>query len=68
MDQSVTGLCARSYAKIKYLVKQAQKAKLLPRPPGYVTDGPWDDLNTYFEFPKRHRDQPMRIIKKEYWK
>lgn len=67
MSREVTGLCARSYAKVANLVKQAQAARLMPRPPGYEVTGPWEDENRYFEWPRRNRDQPMRIIRKEYW-
>ncbi|KAJ6223942.1 hypothetical protein RDWZM_002487 [Blomia tropicalis] len=62
-----TGLCHKSYAKVRTLVKQSQKAKLLPRPPNYESPGVWDDLARYYEYPKRTRDQPMNVIKKEYW-
>lgn len=65
--RSITGLCPRSYNKVKKLVQQAQKARLLPRPPNYVSHGAWDNLNTYFEYPIRHRDQPIRVVREEYW-
>lgn len=68
MTQEVTGLCRRSYKKVEKLVEQAQSARLLPRPPDYVSYGPWDDLNKYYEYPQRKRDQPMKVVKKEYWK
>lgn len=68
MFHNDTGLCFKSYMKVKKLVKLAQTAKLLPRPPDFVVNGRWDNLNTYYEFPKRIRDQPISIIKKEYWR
>ena len=67
MPQSVTGLCNFSYKKITKLVKEAQTSKLLPRPKDYPIYGAWNELNTYFEYPKRPRDRPMKVIKKEYW-
>lgn len=67
MPREMTGLCHRSYAKVKTLVGQAQAAKLLPRQPNYESSGPWDEENRYYEYPRRHRDQPMRIIRKEFW-
>ncbi|KAH9407949.1 Structural constituent of ribosome [Tyrophagus putrescentiae] len=67
MRREVTGLCHRSHAKVKGLVAQAQAARLLPRPPGHVSTGPWEEENRYFEWPRRRRDQPMRVIRKEFW-
>jgi len=63
-----TGLCGGKYWLVKQLVKDAQVAQLLPRPPDYEVFGPWDHLNTYHDWPPRFRDQPMRIVKPEYWK
>ena len=68
MSKNDTGLCGYSYANIKRLVNQAHSARLLPRPPEYKSYGPWDDLNHYYEWPRRIRDQPKSVIKKEYWK
>jgi len=68
MPQKTTGLCNLMHKKVEILVKQAQRCQLLPRPSDYESFGPWDELNTYFEYPERYRDQPMRIIKPEYWK
>ena len=67
MPREVTGLCIRSYDKVKKMVRQAHSARLLPRPPEFEVNGPWDDLNRYYQTPRRHRDVPMRIIRKEYW-
>lgn len=67
MPREVTSLCHRSYQKVKKLVGQAQAARLLPRSPEYESFGPWDNLNRYYEARRRQRDQPMRIIRKEYW-
>ncbi|KAH9423143.1 mitochondrial ribosomal protein S18A [Dermatophagoides pteronyssinus] len=68
MSQPDTGLCSNSYRKVKSMVNQAHSAMLLPRPPEYKSYGPWDDLNHYYEFPRRIRDRPKSVIKKEYWK
>lgn len=62
-----TKLCSRQYILVKNLVKQAQRCNLLQRPDDYLVPGPWHDLNTYLE-PDRQRDQPMKVIKKEYWR
>lgn len=68
MSQPDTGLCSYSYRKVKSMVNQAHSAMLLPRPPEYKSYGPWDDLNHYYGFPRRIRDRPKSVIKKEYWK
>ena len=60
-------LCSKQYRKITKLIEQAQRCNLVKRPADYLVPGPWHDLNTYLE-PDRKRDQPMKIIKKEYWK
>lgn len=63
-----TQLCKKSYRKVQKLIKLAQSAMLMPRSPEYECYGPWDNLNHYYEFPKRIRDKPKSIIKREYWK
>jgi len=68
MSAAESGLCFRQYGKVKHLVRQAQKCQLLPRPSDYEVFGPWDSLNTYIDVMKRKRDQPMEIIKPEYWR
>lgn len=60
-------LCAKQYYRVKNLIEKAQRCNLIKRPSDYLVPGPWHDLNTYLE-PDRRRDQPMKIIKKEYWK
>ncbi|CAA3033278.1 28S ribosomal S18a, mitochondrial [Olea europaea subsp. europaea] len=60
-------LCSKQYKKIERLIKQAQRCNLIPRPADYLVPGTWHDLNTYLEI-DRKRDQPMKVIKKEYWK
>lgn len=62
-----TRLCSKQYKKVKTLIAQAQRCNLMPRPADYLVPGAWHDLNTYIE-PDRKRDQPMKVIKKEYWK
>lgn len=60
-------LCTKQYNKVMGLIKRAQRCNLIKRPADYLSPGPWHDLNTYLE-PDRRRDQPMKVIKKEYWK
>lgn len=60
-------LCSKQYRKVVDLVKKAQRCNLIERPTDYLMPGPWHDLNTYIE-PDRRRDQPMKVIKKEYWR
>lgn len=60
-------LCTSQYRKIIRLIKQAQRCNLIQRPADYLSPGPWHDLNTYLE-PDRKRDQPMKVVKPEYWK
>lgn len=60
-------LCSKQYIKVKKLIEKAQRCNLIPRPPDYFVPGPWHELNTYLE-PDRRRDQPMKVIKKQYWK
>uniref|UniRef100_A0A6G1S4L8 28S ribosomal protein S18a, mitochondrial n=1 Tax=Aceria tosichella TaxID=561515 RepID=A0A6G1S4L8_9ACAR len=60
-------LCTKQYRKVVELIKKAQRCNLIQRPPGYLVPGAWHDLNTYLE-PDRKRDQPMKVVKKEYWK
>ncbi|CAG2175319.1 unnamed protein product [Oppiella nova] len=67
MPQSITGLCSRMHNRVIQLVKKAQTCQLLPRPHDYQSYGPWDQLNTYYEWPRRRRDQPMEIIEPKYW-
>lgn len=67
LDYRESNLCGKQYAKVKRLIAQAQRCNLMPRPADYLVPGPWHDLNTYLE-PDRQRDQPMKVIKKEYWK
>lgn len=60
-------LCSKQYIRVKTLIKQAQRCNLIKRPADYFVPGAWHDFNTYLE-PDRKRDQPMKVIKKEYWK
>lgn len=60
-------LCPKQHWKVRQLITKAQRCNLIKRPADYLVTGPWHDLNTYLE-PDRRRDQPMKIIKKEYWK
>jgi ribosomal protein S18 len=60
-------LCTKQYLKVVGLIKKAQRCNLIRRPADYLVPGPWHDLNTYLE-PDRKRDQPMKVIKKEYWR
>ncbi|RWS15336.1 28S ribosomal protein S18a: mitochondrial-like protein [Dinothrombium tinctorium] len=68
MSLQDSGLCGRKYKLVQTLVNKAQKCRLLPRPPHYQVYGPWDNFNTYYDWPPRYRDQPMRVIRPEYWK
>ncbi|RWS26323.1 28S ribosomal protein S18a-like protein, partial [Leptotrombidium deliense] len=68
MSLADSGLCGRKYRLVSTLVQQAQKCRLLPCPEDTPVFGPWEQYNRYIDFPKRYRDQPMRVIKKEYWK
>ena len=61
-------LCGRKYFLVTSLIKQAQRCRLLPRPANYPVYAGWDNYNTYVEFPRRYRDQPMHIIQKNYWR
>ena len=63
-----SNLCGRKYFLIKLLIGQAQECNLLPKPKNHKKWGPWEDLNHYVDFPKRYRDQPMRIVKPYYKK
>lgn len=60
-------LCAKQYKRVKMLIAQAQRCNLIERPADYLVPGAWHDLNTYLER-DRKRDQPMKVIKKQYWK
>lgn len=60
-------LCTKQYFKVVRLINKARRCQLLRRPADYLVPGPWHDLNTYLE-PDRKRDQPMKVIKKEFWK
>lgn len=60
-------LCTKQYKKITKLVQKAQRCNLIKRPADYFVPGGWHDLNTYLE-PDRRRDQPMKVVRKEYWK
>lgn len=60
-------LCSRQYNIVTQLIKKAQRCNLIPRPADYFVPGAWHELNTYLESDRR-RDQPMKVIKKEYWK
>lgn len=60
-------LCQKQYMLIRRLVKHAQRCNLIRRPADYFVPGPWHNLNTYIE-PDRRRDQPMRVVKPQYWK
>lgn len=60
-------LCSKQYLKVTKLIKQAQRCNLIKRPSDYLVPGLWHDLNTYLE-QDRKRDQPMKVVKKEYWK
>lgn len=68
MPRNVTGLCNRQYNKVISLIRLAQRSQLMPRPNDYVVYGPWDSLNTYSQRFKKPRDQPINIIKPEYWR
>jgi ribosomal protein S18 len=63
-----TKLCGPKYFKVQRLVSDAQKVGLIAKPKHWSSYGPWEQLNSYHEFPKRFRDQPMRIIEPDYWK
>ncbi|XP_054169043.1 39S ribosomal protein S18a, mitochondrial-like [Oppia nitens] len=67
MPRSVTGLCERMHQKVYNLVNKAQRCQLMPRPLDYQSFGPWDQLNTYYEWPPRVRDKPKSIIEPRYW-
>lgn len=60
-------LCTKQYNKVKMLINQAKRCNLIERPVDYLVPGPWHDLNTYLER-DRKRDQPMKVVKKEYWR
>lgn len=60
-------LCIKQYKLVKKLISQAHRCNLIKRPSDYFNPGPWHDLNTYIE-PDRKRDQPMKVIKKQYWR
>lgn len=60
-------LCVKQYRKLIKMIGQAQRCNLLARPADYFVPGPWHDLNTYLE-PDRKRDQPMKVIQRQYWK
>lgn len=60
-------LCTKQYLKVVRLINRARRCNLLKRPADYLVPGPWHDFNTYLE-PDRKRDQPMKVIKKEFWK
>lgn len=62
-----SNLCSKQYLNVMKLIKQAQRCNLIQRPPDYFVPGAWHDLNTYLEIDRR-RDQPIKIIKKQYWK
>ena len=61
-------LCGRQYHNVKRCIQIAQACKLLPRPDDYEVYGPWDKLNTYHDWPPRHRDQEMHQIQPYFWK
>lgn len=67
MTQAESQLCGRQYRKVESLIKKARRCNLIAREPGYFVPGPWHDMNTYLEI-DRKRDQPMKVIKPEYWK
>lgn len=60
-------LCNSSYYRVKRLIHQAQRCNLIKRPDNYFRPGTWHDMNTYLER-DRNRDQPMTVVKKEYWR
>lgn len=60
-------LCTKQYNEITRLIKKAQRCNLIKRPADYLVPGPWHDFNTYLEM-DRKRDQPMKIVKKQYWR
>lgn len=62
-----SNLCPKQYTKILRLIKKAQRCNLMERPADYLVPGPWHNMNTYLELDRR-RDQPMKVVKKEYWK
>ena len=68
MSREETGLCYGKQRLVQKLVRQAQKCKLLPRPADYEVFGPWDNMNTYVEWPPKRRDQPIKVVQPEYWK
>lgn len=68
LGMEITGLCGGKQRLVTRLVQEAQKCKLMPRPADYEVFGPWDSLNTYVEWPRRRRDQAMRVVQPEYWK
>lgn len=60
-------LCKKQYSRIRKMITMAQRCNIIKRPDDYLVPGPWHDLNTYLEW-DRKRDQPMKVIKKQYWK
>lgn len=62
-----SNLCQRKFMLVKTLIEKARRCNLIDRPSDYFVPGPWHDLNTYLER-DRKRDQPMRVVKKQYWK
>lgn len=68
LDFKESKLCGGKYFLVKTLIQQAQRCRLLPRPPDYPVHPGWDSYNTYVEFPKRYRDQPYHIIQKNFWR
>ena len=67
MTYHESNLCSREYNRIIRLIEQAQRCNLIERPADYFVPGVWHDLNTYIERDRR-RDQPMELIKKQYWR
>jgi len=62
-----TGLCSRQYYHVTKCVHDAQRCRLMKRPPDFPSYGPWDMLNAYHEWPRTYRDQPLKKIQPDYW-
>lgn len=67
MEIKDTKLCIKQHKLVKRLISQAQRCNIMKRPSDYLIPGPWHDMNTYVERDRR-RDQPMKVVKPEYWK
>lgn len=68
LPRVTTKLCGRQYRIVKKSIEEAQRCKLLPRPADYEVYGPWDEHNTYHDWPPRYRDQPLKLhTRPDYW-